>query len=162
MGFAATGDAFCLRGDMALQGVPNCVKVVDDTLVHDRAFLPHLHRVNTILARCWENGITLNAAKFVLAEPKVKFCEFVLSSEGINADPDKVRAITDFATPANITDLRSFMGLVNQLAEFSPDISAAAQPLRPLLSPRRTFMWTTDHDVAFRCVKAALASPPQL
>ncbi|XP_064120305.1 uncharacterized protein LOC135224910 [Macrobrachium nipponense] len=35
MGFSATGDAYCLRGDMALQGVPTCVKVVDDILLSD-------------------------------------------------------------------------------------------------------------------------------
>ena len=83
------------------------------------------------------------------------------SSESISADPEKVQ-ITDFTTLANITDLRSFMGLVNELAEFSPKISAAAQPLRPLMSQRRTFTWTGDHDAAFRQVKAALVHPPQL
>lgn len=162
MGFAATGDAFCRRGDAALQGISNCVKVVDDVLIYDEELLPHLQRVNTVLARCRGNGITLNADKFLLATPAVQFCGFVLSADGIAADPEKVRAIADFTTPANITDLRSFMGLVNQLAEFSPDISAAAQPLRPLMSPRRAFTWTIDHDTAFQRVKTALASPPVL
>lgn len=54
------------------------------------------------------------------------------------------------------------MGLVNQMAEFSPDISAAAQPLRPLMSPKRTYLWTPDHEKAFKLVKAALSSPPLL
>ena len=86
----------------------------------------------------------------------------MLSTEGVAVDPDKVRAIAEFATPANITDLRSFMGLVNKLAEFSPEISPAAHPLRPLMSPRRTFTWTVDHDTAFQRVKEALARPPVL
>ena len=42
MGFAATGDAYCLRGDMALQGVTNCVKVVDDILLFDDDLPAHL------------------------------------------------------------------------------------------------------------------------
>ena len=54
------------------------------------------------------------------------------------------------------------MGLVNQLTEFTPAIAAAAQPLRPLMSPKRTFVWTSDHDEAFKQVKAALTSPPVL
>lgn len=54
------------------------------------------------------------------------------------------------------------MGLVNQLAEFSPGISNAAQPLRPLMSPRRAFTWMADHDSAVQQVKMALASPPVL
>ncbi|ROT64573.1 hypothetical protein C7M84_017479 [Penaeus vannamei] len=114
MGFAATGDAYCLRGDLALQGITNCVKVVDDILLFDK---------------------------------------------GIAADPEKVAAIRDYPTPSNITDLRSFMGLVNQLADFSPEIAATAQPLRPLMSPKRSFTWTPDHDQAFGKVKAALLSP---
>lgn len=47
MGFAATGDAFCRRGDLALQGVMQCVKVVDDLLLYDKDYLSHLHRVKT-------------------------------------------------------------------------------------------------------------------
>ena len=162
MGFAATGDAFCLRGDVALQGVKQCVKVVDDILVYDEDYLTHLRRVNDILARCRAHGITLNAKKFVLAAPSVNFCGYRLSKDGIGADPEKVRAITEFPTPATLTDLRSFMGLVNQLADFTPDIAAAAGPLRPLMSPKKAFVWTPDHEQAFRRVKEALASPPVL
>ncbi|XP_076032421.1 uncharacterized protein LOC143020148 [Oratosquilla oratoria] len=129
MGFAATGDAYCLRGDAALQGVANCVKMVDDVLLRNSQSPP----------------------------PSVSFC-----GDRLSADKDKVRAIRDFPTPANLTDLRSFMGLVNQLADFTPAITAAAQPLRPLLSPKRSFTWTPDHDKAFADVKRALSSPPVL
>ncbi|XP_064083050.1 uncharacterized protein LOC135199066 [Macrobrachium nipponense] len=59
MGFAATGDAFCLRGDMALQGVQNCVKVLDDLLLHDEDYATHLHRIHEVLTRCRKFGITL-------------------------------------------------------------------------------------------------------
>lgn len=162
MGFSATGDAFCLRGDKALQGVMNCVKVVDDILLYDEDYLTHLQRLDNVLSKCRTYGITLNADKFVLAAPTVTFCGYQLSKDGVAADPEKVRAIAEFATPANLTDLRSFMGLVNQLADFSTEISTAAAPLRPLMSPKRTFTWTPDHDQAFKKVKEALSSPPVL
>ena len=162
MGFAATGDAFCLRGDRALQGIQQCVKVVDDILLYDEDLTQHLERVYAVLSRCRAHGITLNKDKFVVAAPSVRFCGFHLSQAGIAADDEKVKAIRDFPTPSNITDLRSFMGLVNQLSEFTPDIATAAADLRPLLSTKRTFMWLPDHDVAFSKTKAALTSPPVL
>lgn len=162
MGFAATGDAFCLWGDKALQGIQNCIKVVDDILLWDEDYLTHLQRVDKVLSRCKQFGITLNSDKFVLAAPEVSFCGYRLSKDGIAADPGKVSAIADFPTPANITDVRSFMGLVNQLAEFSPEISSAAAPLRPLMSPKRTFIWTSDHTESFANVKKALSQPPVL
>ncbi|XP_066940974.1 uncharacterized protein [Macrobrachium rosenbergii] len=126
----STGDAFYLRGDMALQGVKNCVKVVNDILLHDEDYQSHLYHIHEMLTRCRKFGITLNKDKFVVAAPTVNFCGYTLSGEGISADQEKVSAIRDFPTPANLTDLRSFMGLVNQLAEFTPDIAATAQPLR--------------------------------
>ena len=162
MGFAATGDAFCLRGDRALQGVQQCVKVVDDILLYDEDFNQHLQRVHTVLTRCRDHGLTLNKDKFVVAASSVKFCGYHLSQAGIEADEEKVRAIRDFPTPSNLTDLRSFMGLVNQLSEFTPAIATVAKDLRPLLSMKRTFTWMPDHDVAFSKTKDALTSPPVL
>ncbi|XP_037784643.1 uncharacterized protein LOC119580605 [Penaeus monodon] len=98
-GFAATGDAFCLRGDRALQGVTNCIKVVDDILLHDEDYISQ----------------TSN------------FCGYKLSRYGIEADPEKVRAITEFPTPVNLTDLRSFMGLPPILATFDPALPTILQ-----------------------------------
>lgn len=54
------------------------------------------------------------------------------------------------------------VGLVNQLEEFSLDISATALPLCLLLSPKRPFTCTPDHDRSFKQVREALARPPIL
>ncbi|XP_064089177.1 uncharacterized protein LOC135203373 [Macrobrachium nipponense] len=67
-----------------------------------------------------------------------------------------------FPVPQNITDLRSFMGLVNQLGSFSSVIAHEAQPLRDLLRQRNEWCWTTQHDLSFRRVKEALTAPPVL
>ncbi|XP_064091633.1 uncharacterized protein LOC135205201 [Macrobrachium nipponense] len=90
--------------------------------------------------------------KFIIASPAVSFCGYTLSEDGIAADKEKVRAISEFPKPANLTDLRSFIGLTNQLTDFSPNLAAAADPLRPLMSPKRSFTWTADHDAAFASV----------
>ena len=54
------------------------------------------------------------------------------------------------------------MGMVEQMAEFSPHISAAATPLRPLLSPSNPFIWNADHEEAFEAVKKTMVDPPSL
>ncbi|XP_066965888.1 uncharacterized protein [Macrobrachium rosenbergii] len=87
---------------------------------------------------------------------------YTISETGIAANKDKIKAITDFPAPTNITDLRSFMGLVNQLAEFTPDIASTTQVLRPLMSPKNSVIWTSDHNAAFLKTKKALAEPPIL
>ena len=44
--------------------------------------------------------------------PKVKFCGHIVSNKGITMDPDKLRALRDFKVPCNVTDTKSFLGLL--------------------------------------------------
>ncbi|ROT69912.1 hypothetical protein C7M84_011870 [Penaeus vannamei] len=131
MGFAATGDAYCLRRNLDLQGITNCVKVVDDILLFDNDLPTHLRRVFQMLSRSRAHGITLNKDKFMVVTTKVSFCGHDISPEGIAVDPEK-------------------------LADFPPEIAATAQPFCPLMSLKWSFTWTPDHDQAFGKVKATL------
>ena len=162
MGLCSTGDEYNRRGDEALSDIPNLAKVVDDIIIWDKDLDTHIQHIKDVLNRCRTHGITLNADKVCLAAQSVSFCGYTISGNGIAANTEKIKAITDFPTPANITDLRSFMGLVNQLAEFTPDIASSANTLRTLMSPRNSFKWTPDHDAAFLKTKEALAKPPIL
>ena len=115
-----------------------------------------------MLMNCREHGITLNPEKFKLAQDEVKFAGFIIGSKGVKADPEKIKAIAKFPTPTNITDLRSFIGLTEQLAGFSKEVSQALLPLRPLLKSKSHWIWNNDHAQAFESTKAALCSPPIL
>ena len=161
-GLSVSGDEYNRRGDQALAGIPRTCKIVDDVLAHDSDYSEHLRHVIHILTRCDTAGITLNPSKLVFAEPSVNYCGYEVTSAGYTADQRKVKAIAEFPTPENITDLRSFLGLVNQLGSFSSDTAAAAEPLRDLLRPNYTWAWTETHSMAFEAVKKALISPPVL
>ena len=79
----------------------------------------------------------------------------MLSLTGINW-PDKVTAIKDFPEPTNLTNLRSFMGLANQFADFAPDMKHAMIPLKGLLSKKNAFIWIDEHGAAIKQVKDIL------
>ena len=162
MGLIDTGDNYNMRVDKAIEGLERTIKVVDDTLIASRTYEEHVKDVRNFMERCKTSGITLNKDKFIFAADKVKFAGYIVSKEGREVDPDKVKAIREFASPTTITELRSFMGLVNQLGSFSKDISEAAEPLRDLLRTRNEFMWTANHQEAFQRVKEQLIEPPIL
>ena len=136
MGITHSGDVYNRRGDSALGDIPDTVKVVDDMLAWDDDYATHVRHVWMLLKRCDDYNITLNPAKCQFAEEKVDFCGFTVSSDGYTVDDKKLRAVKDFPQPSNITDLRSFLGLVNQLGSFSTEIATGAEPLRQLLKPR--------------------------
>lgn len=162
MGLLSTGDEYNRRGELAITGLKDVEKVVDDMLIHSDTIADHVQSVRKVLTRCRAHGVTLNPAKFKFAEESIDFVGYKISTQGIQADPCKITAIADFPLPTNLTELRSFFGLVNQLGQFSKDVSAAAEPLRPLLRKSNVFAWNANHTKAFEDIKKALCAPPIL
>ena len=60
--------------------------------------------------------------KYEIRRNQVKCLGHLIDRDGIHADPDKTAAVVDMGPPKNVSDLQTFMGMVNQL-ENSPEIS---------------------------------------
>ncbi|QQP55719.1 Uncharacterized protein FKW44_000153 [Caligus rogercresseyi] len=161
MGLSSSGDEYCARGDQALSHVINKIKVVDDILIYADTWEELMQTLQEVLHTCKKNLITLSPAKLQISK-SVHFVGMVISKDGVKADPTKVEAISKFPAPTNITDLRSFFGLVNQLGNFVPDLAHKSTPLRPLLSSKNSWNWTPLQQEAFEEVKKILVSPPVL
>ena len=157
-GCCSSSDEYCARTDTALAGLKNVHKIIDDILVTASSVEELAKNVTAVLQRCRENGITLSPGK-VEAGKRVKFAGFVVSDTGVEPDNEKVAAIKNFPRPQNITDLRSYFGLVNQLGGFVPDLAHALQPLRSLLKKDTNYQWQPEHTTAFEESKAILTSP---
>ena len=64
-----------------------------------------------------------------------------------------------FREPTHIHDLMSFLGAINQLSQYMPDLSQHCVDLRGLLSKDSAWVWTPAHRVCFDKIKAILAEP---
>jgi hypothetical protein len=84
------------------------------------------------LIRIQEAGITLNSGKCEFSRTKLLFLGLLLDENGVQADPAKTTAIVDMKPPAKVTDLRRFLGMVNQLGKFSKNLAEYSKPLRAL------------------------------
>ena len=65
-----------------------------------------------------QNGIILNPEKFEFAQDEVSWAGVKLSADKVAPLPDHVDAIKRFSTPTNITNLRIYFALVNQVAPY--------------------------------------------
>ena len=88
----------------------------------------------------------------------IKFLGHIIGPEGIRPDPDKVKAIVSMHPPTSITEVRRFLGMVNQLSKFSPRLAEMSEPLRSLLSSKNTWGWLAAQQKAFEDLKAELQS----
>ena len=89
---------------------------------------------------CGRNGITLNPEKFIFAQDVVEFAGFEITNDTVCPCRRYLRAITEFPTPKNITDVRSWFGLFNQVA-YAFSMAERMLPFGDLFKPATPFHW---------------------
>ena len=158
MGLKSTSDIFCAKSDRAIENIKDTQKIVDDILICAPTKDILLQRINDVLTKCREMKITISKKKLAIGE-QIDFAGFSISQAGIKPDANKIKALTDFPPPKNIHELRSFLGLANQLGGFIDNLASTTDPLRQLLKKGTAYKWTTDLQKAFDETLAILASP---
>ena len=156
-GFTGSGDAFTHRYDMIVASVERLLKVVDDSLLYDKKSErgDHWWRVIKYLELCGTNGVVLNPEKFQFAAEQVDFTAFRITGSEVTPLPKYQEAIRSFPKPKNITDVRAWFGLVNQVAHYGRMVEIM-EPFKPLLSPKTKFQWSEELDEAFERSKSAI------
>ena len=154
-GFLAAGDAYTRRFDEIISSLPNKVKVVDDCLLYDNNIEESFYHAWDFLTICANNGIVLNIDKFQFCQDTVEFAGLQLTKEGILPSSKILTAIRDFPTPANITDARSWFGLVNQVA-WAYSIGPVMEPFRELVKHNNKFHWDSTLNELFENSKSIL------
>ena len=158
MGLSCSSDFFCQKTDEAFEGLDWLLKIVDDGLIQAPDEETLLVRIEEVLKRCRLHNIKLSFDKLAWGT-SIKFAGYIVSADGVRPDDDKVKGISSFPTPGNLTDLRSFLGLANQLGSFIPDLSQSSSKMRELLKKGVAFVWTDEHATEFQKVKDLLTSP---
>lgn len=156
-GFVSSGDGYNRRFDSVLADFERKERCVDDTIHYDDNLEDHWWRTIEFLRRTGEAGIVLNSSKFQFAQKSVVFAGFRIKESSIEPLPKFLDAIRHFPVPANISDIRSWFGLVNQVANYGQlrDIMA---PFRPFLSPKHPFQWTSELSKAFQESKDSIVA----
>ena len=85
-------------------------------------------------------GVTLNKDKCKFSMSQVSFLGHIID-ETASEQTEKTAAIQNIESPQTIPELRRFLGMVNQLGKFSPNLAQITQPLRELLKKARIWQW---------------------
>ena len=122
-GISSAPEIFQRRMTDILKNIDGVICHMDDILVHASTQQTRDDRVRAVLSRLREAGLTLNE-KCEFPKGSVRFLGHIIDGQGIYADPQKVDAILNFPAPANVPELQRFLGMVNQLAKFTPELAS--------------------------------------
>ena len=141
-----------------LRDLPYVCVYIDDILVTGTDEQNHLNNLELVLQRLESAGLTLKKSKCIFTATSVEYLGHVIDKNGLHPSPSKVQAIKQAPQPTNVTELKSFLGLVNYYHKFLPNLYTSLAPLHSLLRKNSRWNWSTEHSEAFTKVKSLLQS----
>ena len=119
-------------------------------------------RVENVVRRFGDHGLTLNRAKCEVGVEQMKFMGIVLTGKGMQLDDDKKKAIQGAPVPSNKSELRSFLGTAQFSARFVKGFASVTSCLYDLTKQDTEWCWTSKHTKAFLTLKKMLTEAPTM
>ncbi|MCG8078888.1 MAG: DDE-type integrase/transposase/recombinase, partial [Candidatus Thiodiazotropha taylori] len=155
-----------------------CLIFLDDILIFSDTFEEHIKRIQAVFSRLHEHGLKLKPSKCEFFKTSVKYLGHVVTENGVETDPDKIKALVEWPVPHNVKTLRSFLGFAGYYRRFIRDYAKIAKPLNDLLIGHPTnkqtlnkkkkkkkstpWQWGEMQQKSFDTLKSKLSSPPVL
>lgn len=142
--------------------------IADDFLVsgygntEEEAIHDHDQNLCALLERARIRNLKLNRDKLRLKMDEVPFIGHILTKDGLKMDPKKLEAIHKMPLPQNAADLMRILGMVQYLSKFLPKLSDVTEPLRRLTDKGAEWLWSKQHENAWKTVKSLMTSAPVL
>ena len=115
--------------------------MVDDLLIWGKDDDEHDARVKQVLNSARGVNLKFNAKKCRIRREEVPYVGHVLSKKGLKPDPQNIRALQEVQPPQNTKELKQFLGFIQYLAKFMPNMASKSAPLRELLEKQVAWHW---------------------
>ncbi|KAL5544705.1 hypothetical protein UlMin_008489 [Ulmus minor] len=145
-----------IRPSKAPYGAPFVVVYLDDIVVYSTTIEEHKKHLKMVFQKLRENQLYVKREKYAFTQTRINFLGHIIESGQIRMDMKKVRAIQEWKTPANVKELRSFLGLANYYRRFVEEYSKTAAPLIELLKKGVTWDWGIVCEATFQELKNAM------
>ena len=135
-GICSAPEEFQRRMNNTFENLKGTAIIAEDLLVFgegddiESATKDHDENLKNALQRTRERNLKLNKEKVKLRMTEVPYIGHLLTSEGIKPDPKKVEAVQKMPQPTDVPSVKRFLGMVNYLSKFLPNLSTITEPLR--------------------------------
>eukprot|EP00253_Pinus_taeda_P007374 PITA_07374 len=138
------------------------VVYLDDLTPFSKSDQEHLKHLRQIFMTCRKYGISLNPKKSLFSLEEGKLLGHIISKYWIRIDPKRIQAILQIPYPRNIKELQAFLGKINFLRRFIPNLVELIRLLSNMLKMDAKVKWFLEAKQAYESIKTALTQTPVL
>jgi hypothetical protein len=135
---------------------------LDDLFIYSDSIEEHEKHLGLVFQKIRENLFYLQEEKCELYSDSIDCLGHLIDDRGLHADADKMSRIRHWRTPRTYNDVQRFLGLVQYLAQFLPDVSAYTSPLSSMTKNGQSFFWRPLHATCFQRIKDLCCKTPVL
>jgi len=146
--------------DLIVRGV--VAVYLDDILIFTETLEEHREVVREVLRRLQANDLYLRPEKCEFEKTEIEYLGMIIREGHVSMDSAKVRAVTDWAVPENLKQVRGFVGFANFYRRFIKDFATITRPLHDLTKKDTPWRWEAAEQKAFDTLKEAFTTEPIL
>ena len=163
-GLVCAQDIFQRKVDETFSGLAGVTGIADDIIVfrHKSDYSDHDANLDAVMQRARETGLKFNIDKCQIRCKSIPFFGHVVGADGLHPDQRKIESILSMGPLSNVADLRTFLGMVQFLSRFVPDLATLAVDLWELTKTTSEFIWSPEHETAVDRIKKAIIAPRTL
>jgi hypothetical protein len=136
---------------------------LDDILIFSKTEEGHLRYLTLVLRRLQQEKLLVNLKKSSFMKKELIYLGFMISSNELKMDPQKVKAIKEWSSPRKIFEVRSFHGLSSFYRKFIRNFSGICASMMDTVKKRhKSFHWTKEAKKSFKLLKEKITRQPVL
>ena len=161
-GISSASEIFQREMNKLVEDIEGAEAIQDDIIIYAKNDEEHDEIVKKVIKRGDSCGLKFNKRKCEFGKEELKYVGHVISKEGLKADPEKVRAVKEMKQPEDVKELMTFLGFIQYLSKFIPNLSDISAPLRKLTQKDSSWKWGKMEEEAFNRLKNLVSEAPVL
>ena len=161
-GISSASEVFQRKNIQTFGDIQGVHMIHDDMIIAGADEKEHDEILSKVMKRAQEKNIKFNKDKIQFKVKEVRYMGSILGKDGSKPDPEKLKAIAEMPDPKDKKGIERFLGTINFLVPYIPNMSDITAPIRELLKRDITFEWQHERKKALDKIKMILTSNPVL